>query len=154
MSFSFKLSNLLAWSYHNIVYFFNIYKIYSIGPCFISNIDDLCLLPFFLDHFSWLVSINLFKETAFCFIDFLYCFYGFNQFGCNCYVYCFFPSTCFGLNLFFFCSIFRWKLRSLVTFLFSDISIQNINFPLNVNLVYPTNFDMLFSDFDPVQNIF
>ena len=79
----------------------------SVGLCFISDI--YILFFFFLSSPGWrLINfIDLYKESAFGFIDFLYWFpvFDFMDF-CSISFYYFFSSACFGFHLLFLILLF------------------------------------------------
>ena len=71
-------------------------------PCFILDIGNLHLLFFSFSVLLMVVDfIGLFRETAFCFIDFLYCFLIFNFIDFSFCIYYLLSSPCFGFVLFF-----------------------------------------------------
>lgn len=97
------------------------------SPSFIPVIYNLCLFYFFLHHYAqrFITFINLFKETAVSFTDFLYCFSPLNLFDFALNFSISFFLIALGLICSSFTSFLWWELRSL-TRAFCSLSNSNI----------------------------
>ena len=124
-------------------------RVCSDVPCFIPDISDFPIFPFF-SHFFFVNLINFFREPALCFFTFLL-FFSFQFYWFLLFIvsFCSFHLSALGLFWFSLSSFLRWELRLLIWDFpsFPIFAINAIHFSRSTALVVSPKFRYAVSSF-------